>query len=57
MVRWSLIFLTVALLSAALGFTGVAAGVSSLAQLLFLVFLVLFVVALVGGGARGRRPL
>jgi uncharacterized membrane protein YtjA (UPF0391 family) len=52
MLRWALIFLVVALISAALGFTGLAGAAAGMAQILFWVFLVMFLIALI----LGRRP-
>jgi uncharacterized membrane protein YtjA (UPF0391 family) len=49
MLRWSLIFLVIALVAALFGFTNIAAGAASIAKILFFVFLVLFVIALIGG--------
>lgn len=57
MLRWALIFLVIALIAAALGFTGVYVAAAGIAKLLFYVFLVLFVVSLVMHLARGRRPM
>ena len=54
MLSWALAFLVIALISAALGFGGLAGAASSVAQILFFVFLVLFVISLVAGGI--RRP-
>jgi uncharacterized membrane protein YtjA (UPF0391 family) len=56
MLRWALIFLVIALIAAALGFTGVYIAAAGIAKLLFYVFLVLFVVSLVMHLARGRGP-
>ena len=56
MLRWALIFLVVALIAAALGFTGVYAAAAGIAKILFFVFLVLFVVSLIMHAARGRGP-
>jgi uncharacterized membrane protein YtjA (UPF0391 family) len=55
MLRWSLIFLVVALVAALFGFTGIAAGAASIAKILFFVFLVLFVVALIAGSSLVKR--
>jgi uncharacterized membrane protein YtjA (UPF0391 family) len=55
MLRWSLIFLVVALIAALFGFTGIAAGAASIAKILFFVFLVLFVVALIAGSSLVKR--
>ena len=52
MLYWALIFLIVALIAAALGFGGVAAGAGMIAKVLFFLFLVLFLVALVVGFTR-----
>jgi uncharacterized membrane protein YtjA (UPF0391 family) len=53
LLRWTLIFLVLALVSAVLGFTGIAAGFASIGKILFFVFLVLLIVSLFYG--RGRR--
>lgn len=54
MLRWSLIFLVVALIAALFGF-GVIEGYSLLAaKVTFFVFLVLFVVSLLAGDRRTR---
>jgi uncharacterized membrane protein YtjA (UPF0391 family) len=49
MLRWSLIFLVVALIAAIFGFTNIAAGAASIAKVLFFIFLVLFFLAIIGG--------
>ncbi len=49
MLRYSLIFFIIAIVAAAFGFTGIAAGASVIAQTLFFIFLVLFLVALILG--------
>lgn len=41
--HWSLIFLVVAIIAGALGFTGIAKDSAWIAKILFIVFLVLFV--------------
>jgi uncharacterized membrane protein YtjA (UPF0391 family) len=55
MLNWALVFLVIALIAAALGFGGIAATASSIAQVLFYIFLVLFLVSLVTGLVRRRR--
>jgi uncharacterized membrane protein YtjA (UPF0391 family) len=55
MLRWSLIFLVVALIAAALGFGGIAAAAAGIAKVLFYIFLVLFLITLIGGLAIGRK--
>jgi uncharacterized membrane protein YtjA (UPF0391 family) len=56
MLRWALLFLVVALVSALFGFTGVAGTSMEAAKILFFVFLVLFVISLVAGGRGSRSP-
>ena len=58
MLGWALTFLIIALISAALGFSGVAGTAAWMAQVLFAVFLVLFIASLVLGyrGTWGRPP-
>jgi uncharacterized membrane protein YtjA (UPF0391 family) len=56
MLRWTLVFLVVALVAAALGFGGIAADSAYIARILFFIFLVLFLVSLLMGGFGGRRP-
>ena len=55
MLRYALIFLVVALLAAAFGFSGVEGLALQIAWILFVVFLVLFVVTLITG-RRVRLP-
>ncbi len=49
MLRWSIIFLVVALIAALFGFTNISSGAASIAKILFFIFLVLFCIALIGG--------
>ncbi|HWB09822.1 MAG TPA: DUF1328 domain-containing protein [Pirellulales bacterium] len=51
MLRWSLIFLVVALIAGVLGFWGLEGMAMWFAKVLFLVFLVLFIVSFVTGRA------
>ena len=46
MLRWSLVFLIVALIAALFGFTPIAGASYEAAKILFFIFLVLFVVSL-----------
>ncbi len=55
MLRYALIFFIIALIAALFGFTGVAAGASEIAKILFFVFLVVAAVSLVMGLIR-RGP-
>lgn len=57
MLRWALLFFIVAIIAAVFGFTNIAAGAASIAQLLFFIFLVLFIVAALAGALRGRPPV
>ncbi|MBE2283872.1 MAG: DUF1328 domain-containing protein [Prosthecobacter sp.] len=52
MLHYTIVFLVVALIAAALGFSGVAGTATGIAQILFFVFLVLFLISFV----TGRRP-
>lgn len=57
MLRWALMFLVIALISALFGFTDVAGTSMVAAKILFFVFLVLFVVSLVVGGRTPRETV
>ncbi len=46
MLRWTLLFLVVAIVAGIFGFAGVMVAAAGIAKLLFYVFLVLFVVSL-----------
>ncbi|MDF3059172.1 MAG: hypothetical protein K0R17_3387 [Rariglobus sp.] len=52
MLSWSITFLIIALIAAALGFGGIAGTAVGIAKILFFVFIVLFIVSLIFG----RRP-
>ncbi|MBF0306827.1 MAG: DUF1328 domain-containing protein [Alphaproteobacteria bacterium] len=56
MLYWAAVFLVIALVAALFGFGAIASAAADIAQILFFVFLVLFVVALLVGLFRGRRP-
>jgi len=57
MLRWSLIFLVVALIAAVLGFGGIAGTSVGIAKVLFFVFLIVAAVTfLMNQGSRGTRP-
>ncbi len=57
MLRWAILFLVIALVSALFGFTDVAGTSMFAARILFFVFLVVFVVSLVLGGRSSRNVL
>jgi uncharacterized membrane protein YtjA (UPF0391 family) len=52
MLSWAVTFLVVALIAAALGFTGIAGTAVGFAKILFVVFLVLFLVSMLLGRRR-----
>ena len=54
MLKWSVIFLIVAVVAGLLGFTSIAGASIAIAKVLFFVFMVLFVIALIGGLAVGK---
>ena len=49
MLRWSFLFLIIALFAAVLGFTNIASGAASIAKVLFFIFISFWVVMLVLG--------
>jgi uncharacterized membrane protein YtjA (UPF0391 family) len=55
LLKWAFIFLVVALIAAAFGFTDIAAGAASIAKILFYVFLGIFVVLLIAGIIVGNQ--
>jgi uncharacterized membrane protein YtjA (UPF0391 family) len=55
--RWSILFLIVALIAAVFGFGGIVAAATDIARLLFVVFLVLFVISLFVGWRSTSPPL
>lgn len=52
MLSWSVTFLIIALIAAALGFGGIAGTAVGIAKILFFVFIVLFVLSLIFGRKR-----
>ena len=55
MLGWALTFLVIALISAVLGFGGIAGTAIEIAKIIFFVAIILFVVSAVLGMLRGRR--
>jgi uncharacterized membrane protein YtjA (UPF0391 family) len=53
MLRWSLVFLVLALIAGVLGFGGLEGTLMQFARILFFLFLVLFVVSLIFGRRAG----
>ncbi len=56
MLYWAAVFFVIALVAAIFGFGGIAAGASSIAQVLFFIFLVLFLVSLIMNLMRSGSP-
>jgi len=54
MLKWTIIFLVIALIAALLGFGGIAAGAAEIAEILFYIFIVLFLISLIMGFVRRR---
>lgn len=52
MLKWSVIFLVVALIAGIFGFFGIVEAAASIAKVLFFVFVVLFVISLFTGRRR-----
>jgi uncharacterized membrane protein YtjA (UPF0391 family) len=55
MLKWAVIFLIVSLIAGVFGFTGVSVAAAGMAKALFYIFITLFLLALIGGLAIGRR--
>jgi uncharacterized membrane protein YtjA (UPF0391 family) len=55
MLRWSVIFLVIALIAALFGFTSIAVSAAGIAKILFFIFLVLFFIALILGGTVAKK--
>lgn len=54
MLRWALGFFILALIAAALGFGGIAAGAATIGKWLFIAFIILAVVALIANFTNKR---
>ncbi len=54
MLSWALAFFVLAIIAGVFGFGGIAAGASSIAQVLFFLFVVLFLVSIFGNLLRGK---
>jgi len=55
LLKWALIFFVVALIAAAFGFTGIAAGAAEIAKILFYLFLGIFLILLIAGLVVGSK--
>jgi len=56
MLTWSLAFFILAIVAGIFGFSGIAAGATEIAQLLFVFFIVVFLASLVWSLITGRKP-
>ena len=54
MLHYTVVFLVIALVAALFGFTGIAAGATEIAKILFFIFLLLFVISLIMGLMRRK---
>ena len=57
LLKWAAIFFVIALVAAAFGFSGIAAGAASIAKILFFLFLAIFAVLLIAGFVVGRKAV
>jgi uncharacterized membrane protein YtjA (UPF0391 family) len=57
MLSWVVTFLIIALIAGILGFGGVAGASLEIAKIIFFVALVLFLISVLIGAFRGRRPI
>jgi len=55
MLRWTVIFLVIAIIAAVFGFGGIAVGAASIAKILFFIFIVLFLLSLIFGKSATRN--
>nr|WP_090655115.1 DUF1328 domain-containing protein [Parafilimonas terrae] len=49
MLRWTVIFLVIAIIAAIFGFGNIAAGATDVARILFFIFIILFILSLIKG--------
>jgi uncharacterized membrane protein YtjA (UPF0391 family) len=52
MIRWTVIFLIIAIIAAIFGFGGIAAGAAYFAKVIFFIAVVIFLVSLIAGATR-----
>lgn len=55
MLRWSAVFLVIAIIAAALGYGGIAADAAEIAKALFFIFLGIFLLTLILGLVAGQK--
>lgn len=56
MLYWAVVFLIIAIVAAIFGFGGIAVAATGIAKLLFFIFIVIFLITLIFGFSRRRRP-
>lgn len=56
MIYWAVVFLVIAIITGVLGFTQLAAALVGISKILFFAFLVLFILFLVVGIIREKKP-
>src|SRR4051812_27245439 len=57
MLRWTILFLIIAVIAGIFGFTGIAGTATDIARTLFFVFLVLLIISAIVSAFRGRPPV
>ena len=55
MLRWSAVFLVIAIIAATLGYGGIAADAAEIAKVLFFIFLGIFLLTLILGLVAGQK--
>ncbi|HEY1798891.1 MAG TPA: DUF1328 domain-containing protein [Stellaceae bacterium] len=56
MLYWAVVFLIIAIVAAIFGFGGIAVAATGIAKVLFFIFIVIFLISLIFGLSRRRRP-
>ena len=56
MLRWTLLFLVIAIFAGVFGFTGIAGTATDIARTLFFIFLVLLIISAIISAFKGRPP-
>lgn len=52
MLRWTIIFIVLAIVAAIFGFSGIAESAAGIAKILFFIFIVLFIISIITGKKR-----
>lgn len=52
MLRWSVIFLIIAIVAAIFGFGGISESAAGIAKILFYIFIIVFIISLIFGGTK-----